>query len=51
MTQMDSHFEKRITQIRPMPPGNDALAQADAHVEVAGEIFRLVVACMRHGTR
>jgi hypothetical protein len=67
MTQMVSHFEELITQLRPMLPINTAWAQAigqhepwkrivvkaidDGHVETADEFARCFEACVRHSTR
>jgi hypothetical protein len=63
MTQMVSHFEEVITQLRHMLPKNTATAQAidqhasweriameainDGYVESADEFVRFVEACLR----
>jgi hypothetical protein len=66
MAQTVSHFEELIEQLRPMLPGNTALAQAidrqepwrqiavkaidDGYMEIADEFVRVFEACVRRNT-
>lgn len=66
MTQMVSHFEDLITQIRPMLPNNSKLAQAidqhepweqiamraidDGYIEIPDEFVQFVEVYARHST-